>query len=169
MGYGTLKYIPSPVGDYMRIAFIKLFAKKFEAIWMRAGIHIWWPGNLSVGKSWLNEDMHINAKDGITIGDNVLIGHRCTFNTDEHNFEDPEKLIIDQGAQSAPIVIEDGAYIGVNVVVMPGVTIGRGAVIGACSVVTRSVPSMAVALGVPARVVRYRGSKLKVKNVEKTG
>jgi acetyltransferase-like isoleucine patch superfamily enzyme len=56
----------------------------------------------------------------------------------------------------APIVIEDGAFVGVNAIILPGVTIGRGAVVGAGSVVTRSVPPGAVVAGNPARVVKTR-------------
>ena len=62
---------------------------------------------------------------------------------------------MDQGVDKiAPIVIGDGAWLGENVVVCPGVHIGRGAVVGANSVVVRDVPARAVAVGAPAVVVR---------------
>ena len=54
----------------------------------------------------------------------------------------------------APIVIEDGAHIGIGSIIMPGVTIGKGAVIGAGSVVTKDIPPYCVAVGVPAKVIR---------------
>ena len=53
-----------------------------------------------------------------------------------------------------PIVIEDGAHIGIGSIIMPGVTIGKGAVIGAGSVVTKDIPPYCVAVGVPAKVIR---------------
>jgi acetyltransferase-like isoleucine patch superfamily enzyme len=67
-----------------------------------------------------------------------------------------EVPIIDQGIDRvAPVVIEDGAWLGENVVVCPGVTIGRGAVVGANSVVLHDVPARSVAVGAPARVRRH--------------
>jgi galactoside O-acetyltransferase len=63
-------------------------------------------------------------------------------------------LRVDFRRFSEPIVIEDKVWIGSNVVVLPGVTIGYGAVIGAGSVVTRDIPPMTVAVGTPCRVVR---------------
>jgi acetyltransferase-like isoleucine patch superfamily enzyme len=54
------------------------------------------------------------------------------------------------------IVLEDDVWLGANVVVLDGVTIGRGAIVGAGAVVTQSIPPYAIAGGVPARVIRYR-------------
>ena len=54
----------------------------------------------------------------------------------------------------SPIVIEDGAHIGIGSIIMPGVTVGKGAVIGAGSVVTKDIPPYCVAVGVPAKVIR---------------
>lgn len=59
----------------------------------------------------------------------------------------------------APIVIKDGAHIGIGSIIMPGVTIGKGAVIGAGAVVTKDVPDYCVAVGVPARVVKTLGDE----------
>lgn len=133
--------------------------KKINTAWIRPGITIWWPERISVGVSSMNEDIHMNGFGGITIGNKVLIGHRCTFFSDEHNFDDPNELIWFQGRSPAPIVVEDDVYFGCNVVVLAGVTIGHGAVIGAGSVVTKDVPPLAIVGGVPARVLRFRGDK----------
>jgi galactoside O-acetyltransferase len=62
--------------------------------------------------------------------------------------------------QKAPVVIEDEVWIGSHVVILPGVRIGQGAVIGAGSVVSRSIPPNAIAYGVPARVMRMRGDSV---------
>jgi acetyltransferase-like isoleucine patch superfamily enzyme len=72
-----------------------------------------------------------------------------------HAFEDPTTAVLDQGiTKVAPVVIDDGAWLGENVFVGPGVRIGRGAVVGANAVVLRDVPDHGVAVGVPARVIR---------------
>ena len=158
--WGVVKYVPSPIGDIIRFTILKLFMKKISTIWLRPGITIWWPEKILVGNSCLNEDIHLNGFGGISIGENVLIGHRCTFFSDEHVFEDPGELIRVQGRKPAPIVVNDDVYFGCNVVVLSGVTIGKGAVIGAGAVVTKDVPPLAIVGGIPARVIRYRGDKI---------
>lgn len=160
--WGTFKYIPSPIGDIFRFVVLKLSMKKINTIWIRPGITVWWPEKISIGSSSLNEDIHLNGMGGITIGEHVLIGHRCTFFSDEHIFENPDELIWFQGRKPAPIVIEDDVYFGCNVVVLSGVKIGKGAVIGSGSVVTKDVPPLAIVGGIPARVIRYRGDTLKI-------
>ena len=64
------------------------------------------------------------------------------------------KAVMDLELKYAPIVIKDGAHIGIGSIIMPGVTIGKGAVIGAGSVVTRDIPPYCVAVGVPCKVVK---------------
>jgi galactoside O-acetyltransferase len=88
----------------------------------------------------------------IRIGNGVMIGPSVTLATTGHPVH-PD-LRVDFRRFSEPIVIEDKVWIGSNVVVLPGVTIGYGAVIGAGSVVTRDIPPMIVAVGVPCRAIR---------------
>ena len=88
----------------------------------------------------------------IRIGNEVMIGPSVTLTTTGHPVH-PD-LRVDFRRFSQPIVIEDKAWIGSNVVVLPGVTIGYGAVVGAGSVVTRDIPPMTVAVGTPCRVLR---------------
>lgn len=102
---------------------------------------------------------------GIRIGDDVIISWRVTLaDHDSHgiNWDDRCNDVAEwAGAQKrwdnvmhAPITIEDKVWIGFGVSILKGVTIGEGAVIGACSVVTKDVPPYTVAAGNPARVVR---------------
>src|SRR3954462_634068 len=88
----------------------------------------------------------------IRIGDGVMIAPSVTLATTGHPVH--PALREDFRRFSEPIVIEDKVWIGSNVVVLPGVRIGYGSVIGAGSVVSRDVPPMTVAMGVPCRVVR---------------
>ncbi|WP_326667839.1 sugar O-acetyltransferase [Streptomyces sp. NBC_01257] len=88
----------------------------------------------------------------IRIGNDVMIAPSVTLTTTGHPVHPARRA--DFGRFSEPIVIEDKVWIGSNVVVLPGVRIGYGSVIGAGSVVSRSIPPMAVALGTPCRVVR---------------
>ncbi len=92
------------------------------------------------------------------IGANVQIAPHCAFSPYQHNMTDLSRPIQDQGISSkGPIVVEDDAWLGLGVKVMDGVTIGRGAVVGAGAVVTKDIPPYAIAVGIPARVIRYRG------------
>ena len=93
----------------------------------------------------------------IHIGDNVLIAPDCIFYTQNHEFHDASKLIISQGySKSSPITIEDDVWIGRRVIVLPGVSIGKGAVIGAGSVVAKDIPAYAIAVGNPVQIKGYR-------------
>lgn len=88
----------------------------------------------------------------IRIGDGVMMASNVVLTTTGHPIH-PE-LRHDYNRFSEPIVIEDRVWLGANVVVLPGVRIGYGSVIGAGSVVSRDIPPMVVAVGVPCRVLR---------------
>jgi acetyltransferase-like isoleucine patch superfamily enzyme len=91
----------------------------------------------------------------VTIGKRCLIAGNCQIidaNGHDLSFPGVEQRLDIEGL-SAPIVIEDDVWLGTNTVVLPGVTIGRGAVIGANSVVSSNIPPMVVARGNPAEVV----------------
>ncbi|MEM6258899.1 MAG: DapH/DapD/GlmU-related protein [Planctomycetota bacterium] len=114
---------------------------------------------VSIGEhSQVNFNTVILGGSGVTIGDRVMIGPNCTIAAGNHDYHQTEVSLRFAGTISqGPIVIEDDAWLGASAVVTDGVTIGRGAVIGAGAVVTKSIPPMAIATGVPARVVGYRG------------
>lgn len=98
-----------------------------------------------------------NAEAGqITIGSYVRIAAHGMIIAANHNFADTTRPIHQQGLTFASIVIEDDVWIGGNVTITAGVTIGRGSVIGAGSVVTKDIPPMSIAVGVPARVIKTR-------------
>ena len=92
----------------------------------------------------------------IEIGRGVQIAARCAVYSYDHGM-DPNEPIASQPLQTkGPIIIEDEAWLGYGVIVLSGVRIGAGAVVGAGALVTRDVPSGAIAAGVPARVVKSR-------------
>ncbi len=121
----------------------------------------------------------LSMKEGtINIGPNVNISINCALQTStrievgastiiapytnivaggNHRFDDPKRPIITQGMVcKGGIVIEDDVWLGARVTVLDGVRIGRGSVIGACSMVNEDIPPMSVAYGVPAKVARSR-------------
>jgi lipopolysaccharide O-acetyltransferase len=97
----------------------------------------------------------LSAAHSIRLGRKVLIARGVYVSDHIHAYDDPGRAILDQGiTKVGPVEIGDGAWLGENVVVAPGVKIGRGAVVGGNAVVLEDVPDFAVAVGVPARVVR---------------
>lgn len=107
--------------------------------------------------SQINFNTVILGGSGVTIGDRVMIGPNCTLAASNHDYLQTHTPVRFAGALSdGPIVIEDDVWLGASVVVTDGVRIGQGAVIGAGAVVTRDIPAMTVAAGVPAKVIKYR-------------
>lgn len=97
----------------------------------------------------------LSAASSIRVGSKVLVARGVYVSDHIHAYEDPSRAVLEQGIDRvAPVEICDGAWLGENVVVGPGVRIGRGAVIGGNAVVLDDVPDHALAVGVPARVVR---------------
>lgn len=96
----------------------------------------------------------IVAHERITIGADVFTGHNVYITDANHGYEDLTQPIGAQLAAPRPVSIGAGAWLGHGAIVLPGVTIGEHAVIGAGAVVTRDVPSFSVAVGNPARVIK---------------
>lgn len=97
----------------------------------------------------------LSAAAHVRIGRSVLFARNVYIADHRHGFELDDTPIIDQPLQEIrPVVVEDGAWLGQNVVLLPGVTVGRGAVVGANSVIREDVPPRSVVAGVPGRVVR---------------
>ena len=93
----------------------------------------------------------------ITIGDNCLIGPNSAFLTISHPMYAPERIIQEEGymyQQAKPITIEKDVWMGGNVTVLPGVTVGEGSVIGAGTVVNRDIPPYSLVVGNPAKIIR---------------
>jgi acetyltransferase-like isoleucine patch superfamily enzyme len=95
---------------------------------------------------------------GITIEDDVMMGSGVHIYVNNHRFDSPDIPIIDQGHYvSEPVVLQKGCWLGANVIVLPGVTIGENSVVGAGSLVTRSIPACHLAAGNPARIIKNIG------------
>lgn len=99
------------------------------------------------------------GEKNIIIGNGVRIATGCSMVGNSHVFSDITKYIFTQGVTSKGIIIEDDVWLGSGVRVLDGVTIGKGSVIGANSVVNKNIPPYSVAVGVPASVIKKRGSK----------
>ncbi len=112
-----------------------------------------WTDRFTIGEySRINSPFYAELNADVTIGKNVGIGHHVVFITTDHDTSDGSDR--SGTVTHAPITVEDGAYIGASVTVLPGVTIGAGSVVAAGSLVTQSVPANRLVGGVPARPVK---------------
>lgn len=109
----------------------------------------------------LNDYVHIVAMNSVTIGDNVLMASHVFISDNSHgsykgdeNDSSPEIPPVERHYLTAPVKIEKNCWIGEGTIIMPGVTIGEGCVIGAHSIVNKSIPPYAIAAGSPAKVLK---------------
>ncbi len=98
--------------------------------------------------------LHNTIIGPVTIGSHVNLAQGITVTALNHNFEDTEKRIDEQGVSTNPVTIGDDIWIGANAVILPGVSIGHHSVIAAGAVVTKDVPPHSLVAGVPARIIR---------------
>ncbi len=125
---------------------------------------IWGADKLCLGRNiHIGRHTEIMADGGVTIGNNVVISYHCVLWSIDHRYEG-DAIPYDKARIRRPIVIHDNVWLGRNVMVRGGVTIGEGAVVAMGSVVTRDVPPLAVVGGNPARVLKFRDGALYAKN-----
>lgn len=114
--------------------------------------------NIKIGKNvFINACCRFQDQGGIEIGDGSLIGHNTTIATLNHDFNPLKR----RNLTPSPVKIGKNVWIGSDCTILPGVTIGDGAIIGAGSVVTKSIPQNVIAVGNPARVIK----EIEVNNV----
>ena len=101
--------------------------------------------------------VNCHVRGPLEIGKDVMMGPDCMVMTSSHNTSQTDIPMCQQGFHSKrKVTICDDVWIGARVIILPGVTIGKGAIIGAGAVVTKDVPEYAVVAGVPAKVIKYR-------------
>jgi acetyltransferase-like isoleucine patch superfamily enzyme len=111
---------------------------------------------IEIGKKvFIGHGCEFNCNTTIKIGDNCLIASNTTFVDTGHHIS-RNANINEQGATIKPIVIEEDVWIGTHCVILQGVTIGKGSVIGACTLVNKSVPPYQIWGGTPARFIKNR-------------
>lgn len=114
-------------------------------------------GKIKIGDNCsVNPYTILYGHGGLTIGNSVRIAAHTVIIPSNHKFQDKSLPIYKQGHSMKGIIIEDDVWIGANCTILDGVILGKGSVIGAGSVVTKSIPSFSIAVGVPARVLSKR-------------
>ena len=109
----------------------------------------------------MNDYVHITAMESVKIGNNVLLASKIYISDCSHgsysgdeNDSYPDSIPHDRPLSSKPVVIEDNVWLGEFVSVLPGVTIGKGTIVGANSVVSKSLPPYVIAVGTPAKPIK---------------
>ena len=132
-----------------------------ENVFIDPTVDIYSPNNMKIGSN-----VHIqfgckffaDAASGVTIGEGCIFAHDVQVLTRNHNYnsDDLEFIPYDQRYIEKPVVIGEYCWIGARTTILPGVKIGKGVVVAACSVVTKDVPDYAVVGGNPAKILKYR-------------
>lgn len=147
-----------PLADRLKRLILRLYGAQvgrnptiYSGVWIRPikGLHL--GDNVSIGK-----DVIITTAGTVTVGHNVMIGHGSKIISANHVIPPGRGQIRFAGHEAKPVVIEDDVWIAAQVVILPGVRIGEGAVVAAGAVVTRDVPPFTIVGGVPARILRHR-------------
>ena len=116
------------------------------------GCRFFKPSGVSIGHhSIVGDHAFLDGRAGLTIGNNVNIAGEVRIYTMEHDLESPEFAAIKD-----PVNIQDWSYIGTRVTILPGVTVGEGAVIASGAVLTKDVPPWTMVGGVPAKFIKTR-------------
>jgi acetyltransferase-like isoleucine patch superfamily enzyme len=150
---------------YFQKSMMKLCKKKFQYFANTAQVR---PGSYFVGCSKIRIGERVIIRPGcrffgesstlessIVIEDNVMLGSAVSIYINNHRFDQLDIPFIDQGHYPAEaVILKKGCWIGANAVLLPGVTVGENTVIGAGSIVTKSIPANVVAAGNPAKVIK---------------
>lgn len=149
----------------MRERYSITFGQKFTAVsgWKFNSIGVNQPvilktvrptAKIQIGRNVGISGCTISASESISIGNNVLIGSGCLItDSDAHPIHPEDRGLADQTVVS-PVVVGDDVFIGARSIVLKGVTIGKGTVVGAGSVISKDLPSMVIAAGNPARIIK---------------
>lgn len=149
--FRTLNYLK---GLYLRVFFKSKIGKRvvfYPNIWVFTG------RNLVLGDDVdLATGVLITTDGGVSIGDRTLVGYGTKILSSNHNVPKLPSHIFDSGHTKAPVVIGNDVWLGANCIILPGVTVGDGAIIAAGSVVTKAVPANVFVGGVPAKIIKER-------------
>ena len=123
---------------------------------IHGGARVWQPWCLAVGdNSWIAGGASLYSVDDITIGANAVVSEGAFLCTASHDITSPSFEL-----QTKPLVVGDSAWICSRAIVLPGVTVGEGAVVAAAAVVTKDVPPWTVVAGNPAKVIKKRDANI---------
>ena len=169
--YGFARYLPQQplpgykFGNWLRSTICrKIFKSTGKNITIKHRAYFGDGRNIVMG-DYSQLGINCKVENDLVMGDYVLMGPDVVIYSSMHAYEDLNTPIMMQGAKKIePVIIGNDVWIGLRVVIMPGVKIGNHVIIGSGAVVTHDIPDYAVAGGVPARVIRFRNAGGGVQN-----
>ena len=143
------KWTPKPANRW-RLFWLKIFGANIYGIpFVHQRSRIYIPWNLVLhDHACLGDRTNAYSLDTITIEEHATVAQEAYLCTGTHAFDRPSLDLV-----TGPIIIRKGAFVGARAFLLPGVTVGKSAIVGACSVVTRDVPDQAVVAGNPAKEI----------------
>lgn len=168
--WAILSVIPGHIGETVRRRILKRYFKKCGRN-LKLADHVTMhnPHLLSLGNDvMIVKNVFINAGGGVEIGDNTAIGPYSKIWSVNHNFGSLDIRIMDQGWTRAPVKIGNDVWVAGGVIILPGVTIGNHSVIGAGSVIPKSVPPYSIVVGNPGRIIGKRKKTSNAKQAKTT-
>ena len=160
---GTIAKIGKSLRNIVFNAQYKTFKPHLKHLGKNVGFNGWIeisdPQNVVIKEGAALHDIFIQGAGGVSIGRYVHFGPHVSIYSANHNFENAEALPYDDKAILKPVKIGNYCWIGAHVCIVPGVTIGEGAIVAMGSVVTKDVPSLAIVGGNPAAVIKYRDNE----------
>lgn len=156
---GFLKYNAFDFGMTLRRIFYRPFFKSFgKNIQIRDGVTIKYPSEMEWGNNLkIGQQCFFVGKGGLSIGDNTMIGAGTKIITSNHNFEDTELPMTQQGLSFKPVRIEDDIWFGFDVKVFGGSVIRKGSIVGTNTVVNnKEFEPYSIIAGTPAQLIRKR-------------
>lgn len=154
---GIIMWIPC---HPLRRITCKLFMKEFSmSSSVFRNVDIRSPYRISIGRNCnINKHVVLDGRGGLTIGNCVDIAQEVNIWTEEHDYSSSDFTSV-----CSPVIIDDYVWIASRATILPGVCIGRGAVVASGAVVTKNVPPLAIVGGVPAKVIGYRENNMNYK------
>lgn len=148
-----------PFHWFRKLIYLLAGMKMARGSHIHVGARFFYPGNISIGKGTIvGESVFLDGRDKLKIGNFVDIASEVMVYNSEHDINSE-----DFHATVAPVNIGDYCFIGPRAIILPGVTLGKGAVVGAGAVVTKDVSEMEIVGGVPAQKIGERKSTLNYK------
>lgn len=149
--------VPHFPSNTVRKAILRMMGAKIgKDVLLHHGFEIRSPERLVIkGNTIVGFDSMLDARRGLTIGENVNISSQVMIWTLQHDYNDPEFKV-----SGAPTIIHDYAWISARAILLPGVVIGKGAVVAAGCVVTKDVEPFTVVGGIPAKIIAKRNENL---------
>ena len=134
-----------------------LFRKTVGFQWIQPSVYFVHASRITLGKNvGINSNCYLNGVGEIDIGNFVLLGNNITISSGKHPINGKYPEIFERPTIPMKIIIEDGVWIGSGSVIMPGITLRRGCVIGANSVVTKDTDLYSINVGSPAKCIGFR-------------